>query len=87
MSAIARVEGAVGDAVGFAREVVALTLPRAFAPGTPVRGSITIDGVAIAIDGRVLGSKRREDGAYDVRARLVSLRREDRLRLETLGAG
>jgi hypothetical protein len=84
---VARIDDVTGEAIGFAREIVSLALPRAFAPGTPVRGSIAIDGVEIAIDARVLASKRRDDGRHDVRARLVSLRRDDRLRLETLGQG
>jgi hypothetical protein len=34
--------------------------------------------------GKSAGSKRREDQRFDVRVRLHSLRREDRLRLEGL---
>jgi hypothetical protein len=79
------IEGATGEALAFAGEVVDLALPRAFAPGTPVRGTITIDGVNVSIDGRVIQSKRRGDGRFDVRARLVSLPRVDRLRLQAIG--
>lgn len=62
-------------------ERVALVSPRAFAPGAPLELQALVGGEDVPLRGKSLGSKRREDGRFDVRARLVSLRRVDRERL------
>ncbi|MCZ7687520.1 MAG: hypothetical protein M5U28_55795 [Sandaracinaceae bacterium] len=62
-----------------------LVLPRAFAPGAPLALTLELEDGALELTGKTIGSKRREDGRFDVRARLISLRREDRARLEAIG--
>lgn len=47
---------------------------RAFAPGEPL--VFQVEGRRF--DAKAMGSKRREDGAFDVKVRLVNLRRDDR---------
>lgn len=82
MSIPVRVEGAEGVAVAIQNgELITLHLPRPFAPGTPFKGVAIAEDVEMAIEGRASGSKRMPDGAFEVRARLVSLRRDDRERL------
>ena len=79
-----RVEGAGdGSALHMAGEVITLRLARAFAPGAPLRGVVALDGLEIAIEGRTVGSRKTSDGTFEVRVRLVNLRREDRERLST----
>lgn len=77
--------GAEGEAVRLEGEVLSLVLPRAFAPGAPVSFEATIGADALALTGKAIGSKRRDDGRFDVRLRMTNLRREDRLRLATIG--
>jgi hypothetical protein len=92
---VALPDGALGEAVRFEAEVLHLILPRAFAPGAPLPLRAVLGdrgagdpgagdsgvGEPLELAGKTLGSKRREDGRFDVRARLVSLRRTDRERL------
>ncbi len=65
-------------------ERVALVSARAFAPGAPIAIEVATPDGTLALAGKCLGSKRRADGRFDVRARLVSLRREERDRLAAL---
>jgi hypothetical protein len=51
-----------------------------FAPGQPV--PLRID--EIPLEGKSIGSRRQSDGQFEVRLRLINLRREHRLHLETL---
>ncbi len=83
----ARIEAADGSAVSFDGEFLVARVSRPFAPGTPIRGSLTIGELEIQIEGRATGSKRMPDGTFEIRARLINLRREDRLRLEAASRG
>jgi len=80
--------GFEGETLAFAGEILELCLPRAFAPGAPVRFDLALPeiGEPLALAGRTIGSKRREDGRFHVRVRLTNLRREARLSLEALAA-
>lgn len=75
-----RIGEAEGELVGYAKNVIELVVPMPFAPGQPAR--FAVEG--LALEGRSLGSRKREDGRFQVRLRLVSLRREQRLALEGL---
>lgn len=78
----ARIEGGgEGLALAMAGEIITLSLPRAFAPGAPFRGAVVLDDREITLEGRTVGSRKTPSGAFEVRVRLVNLRREDRLRL------
>jgi hypothetical protein len=68
--------------VSFTRGILAAISERAHAPGSPIKVTIELPDGPLAIDSRSIGSKRRDDGSYDVRMRLINLRREDRERLE-----
>lgn len=74
-------EGGEGEATRLEGEVLHLILARAFAPGAPVAFAATFAGERVALTGKSIGSKRREDGRFDVRLRMTNLRREDRARL------
>lgn len=79
-------EGGEGEATRLEGEVLHLILARAFAPGAPVAFAATIAGERVALTGKSIGSKRREDGRFDVRLRMTNLRREDRARLASIAA-
>jgi hypothetical protein len=81
------VGGAEGEAISFDGEMFVGIVTRAFAPGTPFTGAITLADGAVAIEGRATGSKRTADGRFEVRARLINMRREDRVRLEAASRG
>jgi hypothetical protein len=61
--------------------LVTLLSPRAFAPGSPIGFSATFDEGERAFEGRTIASKRLDDQRFEVRMRLVNLRRDDRERL------
>jgi hypothetical protein len=76
------------DAVGLAFDgnLLKLRSPIAFAPGSPIRFNATGAYGERNFEGRVIGSKRVDEHWFEVRMRLVNLRREDRaLLLSTLG--
>jgi hypothetical protein len=68
--------------VAFAGLILAVIDDRPHAPGAPIRATLTLADGPLAIAGKSIGSKRRDDGSFDVRMRLINLRREDRARLE-----
>lgn len=74
----------------FAKDVLSFEGPRALAPGAPLVLIVPReDGSPLTLEGRSLGS-RKPQGAerFEIRARLVSLRRPEREWLErTLGPG
>ena len=55
----------------------------AFAPGQPFVATIASEPGPLEIRGKAASSKLRDDGAFDVRVKLHSLRREQRNWLET----
>jgi len=76
------VGGEPGEAVAFdGDESLRLIAPRAYAPGTPIELELALGAESLALRGKARGSKRRDDGRFDVHARLVSLRREARAAL------
>jgi len=70
--------GEEADARTFDGAVLTVSSPRAFAPGAPIRFSATTDGEARSFEGRAFGSKRVDNVHFEVRLRLVNLRRADR---------
>jgi hypothetical protein len=67
-----------------AREGMLLTLvsPKPYPPGQPLRLSLILPDGSLPREGRSLGSKKRQDGSYELRLRLINLRREGREALE-----
>jgi hypothetical protein len=68
------------DAVGLAFDgnLMKLMSPIAFAPGSPIRFTAAGEHGQRKFEGRALGSKRVQGAEFEVRLRLVNLRREDR---------
>lgn len=68
------------DALGlrFDGKLLKLTSPLAFAPGSPIRFTAIVEAGERSFEGRVLGSKRMDEQGFEVRLRLVNLRRDDR---------
>ena len=50
------------------------------APGRP----ITLELGELSLDAKSRGTKKRDDGRFDLKARLVGLRRDERERLQAL---
>lgn len=76
--------GASAEALEFEGEDLSCSSERPFAPGQPVAVELTLaDGSPLSLSGKCRGSKRRDDGRFDVRLRLVSLRRAEREALAT----
>ena len=75
-------DGARGHAVSYAAERIELVLDRAYPPGCPLSFTLTLGESALRLEGKAIGSKRLDDGRFDVRLKLTSLRREDRSALE-----
>lgn len=69
--------GAQGALTGFDGKILAVRLPLALAPGQPAELTVASEP-PLALAGRSIGSRRREDGSFDVRLRLVNLTREAR---------
>lgn len=78
-------DGAEAFLVAFDGHVLSVDSPRPFAPGAPVslagRTADGSEGSEHRLEGRTIGSRRREDGRFEVRLRLVNLRRATRLAL------
>lgn len=70
--------GVEGRAHSIDGEVLSCVVSRAYAPGAPVDLGVRLEAGELALRGKSLGSKRRDDGRFDVRLRLLSLRREER---------
>ena len=84
MSVACTLPGALaGTAESWTGEVLVVSSPRAFAPGAPLR----VELGALTVEAKSLGSKKRDDGRFEVRLRAVNLRREQRLALDALFAG
>jgi hypothetical protein len=65
-------------ATTFDGRTLTLQSPKAFAPGSPIRfQSVEADGPR-SFEGRTLGSRRVDDTTFEVRLRLINLRRADR---------
>lgn len=78
--------GEEGTAIRLDGHVLVLVSPRAFAPGSPIRFSVVAENENRKLEGRTIGSKRMDAGPFEVRLRLVNLRRVDReLLLKELG--
>ena len=58
-----------------------LVSARAFAPGEPMVVKVALDATPLTLDLKSLGSVRRSDGRFDVRARPATLTRGARERL------
>jgi hypothetical protein len=82
-----RIAGAEGNAISFEGEFLVAVVSKPFAPGTPLRGTIVVGESEIGIEGRATGSKRTPEGTFEVRARVINLRKVDRERLEAASRG
>jgi hypothetical protein len=73
-----------GEAVNFDGKILNARSPRAFAPGMPLQMIASPGDSPLRLQGKSIGSRRSGDGAFEVRIRLVNLRREQRERLALL---
>jgi hypothetical protein len=69
------------DLVSFDGKTFDLVGPRAFAPGQPLLLEMPL-GLGYRLELKSIGSRKREDGRFDIRARATSLARGAREALE-----
>ena len=69
-----------GEALRLEGERLEIISPTAFAPGQP----LSFTAGALHLEARSQGSKKRDDGRFDVRLRLINFSRVKRERLEEL---
>jgi hypothetical protein len=77
-----RIGELIGEALHSDAVTMTFTAPKAFPPGQPLQLVLwpdTPDALALAL--RSIGSKRRDDTTFEVRARLINLARTARERL------
>lgn len=80
MSLAARYGGEDATLLAVEGETLSFVGPRALAPGAPVILEVPRSGAPLALEGRSLGSRRTPSGEprFEIRARLVNLRKIDR---------
>jgi hypothetical protein len=64
-----------------------LTSARAFAPGQPMALTVDLNPPCGGLDLKSIGSRKRDDGRFEVRARAMTLAKSTRERLETVFSG
>jgi hypothetical protein len=74
--------GERGRALGYTDGVLKIVCERAHPPGQPLSLALQLPEGELALQGKSAGSKRRDDGGFDLRLKLNSLRREHRAALE-----
>lgn len=79
--------GEEGHAVAFTGEVLDVRAAGSHPVGQPLQVVLALPDGALTLDARSRGSRRLEDGWFEVRLRLVALRRTDRARLDAAFAG
>jgi hypothetical protein len=75
-------DGRDGRALRYAQGVLECVCGFALAPGQPFAAACDAGDGVVELRGKAASSKRRDDGSFDVRVRLHSLRKEDRQWLE-----
>jgi hypothetical protein len=70
--------GEVAEACAIDGNLLTLSSPRAFPPGSPICFAAFFAGSERGFEGRTIASKRLDDRRFEVRMRLVNLRRHDR---------
>ncbi len=84
----ARIEGTLlGTAVSCEGLLLTMLSPKAFPPGRPIELSLLLPEGELALAGRSIGSKKRDDGLFEVRLRLVNLRKDARQKLDACFSG
>ncbi|MDH5676873.1 MAG: PilZ domain-containing protein [Myxococcales bacterium] len=79
-------DGERGFAESYKSGMLVAVGPRAYAPGQPLEMQLSGEGLELQLQGKSVGSRRREDGDFEVRIRVLNLRREQRQALEAWGA-
>ena len=70
-----------------AGEILTIRSPRAFPPGAPLALELNANAERFPIAAKTIGSRRNDDGTFELRVRLVSLRRDYRMLIERFLTG
>jgi len=71
-------EGDAGEVLGFDGSQLTFLSSKAFAPGQPIQFAIIGEDLVMDLNGKSQGSKRRADEFFEVRIKVINLRRTDR---------
>jgi hypothetical protein len=75
--------GEPGRVVSWDGTVLVFQSPRAFAPGAPIKLALALADGPLDVELKAIGSRRAEgEPLFQVRARAMNLRREQRARLD-----
>lgn len=80
MTLAVQVSGAVGTWEAVSGEVATFHLDKAYAPGAPITIEAAL-GDGVTVHAKAINSRKRE-GGFEVKAKLITVRRADRLRIE-----
>lgn len=75
-------ESLLGHVLACDAETLRGISPKPFPPGRPLSLTMLLPDGELALSGRCIGSKRGDDGRFELRVRLTNLRREARERIE-----
>jgi hypothetical protein len=75
-----KVAGEAGELVDLQGDLLQVIAAMPIAPGQPVE----LEVEDMRLDAKSRGTKKRDDGRFDLKVRLVAIRREERQRLEAL---
>ncbi len=67
-----------GELLSLVRDQMQAIGPAPYAPGTPIRLSVGLTEVSIPVEAKCGGSKRRDDGRFDLTLRVINMRRAHR---------
>ena len=59
-----------------------LASPKAFPPGQPLSLRVSTGNATVHLEARTIGSKRRDDTSFELRVRLINLRKDVREALD-----
>ncbi|MBN1655027.1 MAG: hypothetical protein JXA30_14760 [Deltaproteobacteria bacterium] len=76
--------GEEGEARAFSDPILTLICERAFPPGRPITMTLYTDRGQLALQAKTIGSRREIEQRYEVRVRMINLRRMERDLLQTL---
>lgn len=76
--------GETGHVIAWDGGTLTVTSPSAYAPGAPTQVVVVFDDGEVTVETRTKDSKRTPEGHYNVRLRVINLRREDREKIATL---
>jgi hypothetical protein len=70
--------GEEGEVQGFSDPVLSLSCNKAFSPGRPICFKLLSDQGELTLQGKTIGSKRQLDDRFEIRVKVINLRRAEK---------